>query len=108
MTESSGAFYNTHLSEAPEGNARRLSGPVALVFGRPESPGDLRITQSGDSGHAPVSNAGYWIQLAVHVFHKITVGFQMKHNGVTRLESSSFEEWLRPSPRNSVRFAVIL
>ena len=40
----------------------------------------------------PVSNAGYWIQLAVHVFHKITVGFQMKHNGVTRLESSSTGE----------------
>ena len=41
---------------------------------------------------AASSNAGYWIQLAVHVFHKITVGFQLKHNGVTRLESSSTGE----------------
>ena len=27
--------------------------------------------------HPPVSNAGYWIQLAVHVFHKIIFGFQL-------------------------------
>ena len=36
------------------------------------------VEPPGGGQGAASSNAGYWIQLAVHVFHKIIIGFQLK------------------------------
>ena len=79
------AEHSRGSAEHSRGSAEHSSRSAGHSRGSAEhsgrSAGHLRGSaehSSRSAGHSPPSsNAGYWIQLAVHVFHKIIIGFQL-------------------------------